>query len=80
VIEGDVTISPKLIIKPFGYNSNDICELEEARHRLNFDDAVILVDGKRVRTYDELVQMVVRDNYKDKEFIDVVLLPLISGG
>jgi hypothetical protein len=54
--------------------------LEEAGHRLNFSDAVILADGKRVHSYDELIRLAALDNYKDKEFIEVVLLPLISGG
>jgi hypothetical protein len=58
----------------------DICELEQARYRLNFDGGVILVEGRRVRSYDELVRLTNQDNYKKKGFMEVVLLPLIAGG
>jgi len=74
---------PKLKIKiPFGYPNEDICDLEQARYRLNFlGGAVILVEGRAVQSYDELVEMANQDKYKDREFLEVVLLSdLASGG
>ena len=69
---------PKLLIKPFGYSSGKVYELEQARH-LNFKE-IVLVDGRRVLSYDDLVQLVSQDNYKNQEQIEIVLLPAIAGG
>jgi len=72
---------PKLKIKlPLGNLSEDVCELEQAKYRLNFDDGVLLVEGQTVHSYDELVQLATQDNYKNKEFLEVVLLQVIDGG
>jgi len=72
---------PKLKIKlPAGNPSEDVCELEQAKHLLNFDNGVIMVDGKTVYTYDELVDLATQDNYKNKEYLEVVLLQVIEGG
>jgi len=74
---------PKLKIQsPFGSgNEGDICDLEQAKHRLSYgSESVVLVDGQVVNSYEELVQIVAQERYKDKEFLKVVLLPLIAGG
>jgi hypothetical protein len=71
---------PKLLIKPMGRTSDDVWELEQARDRLNFKGMIVLLDGKRVRSYDELASLVTQDNYADKDIIDIVLLPLVTGG
>ena len=71
---------PKLIIKPFGYSIEVVCDLEEAGNYLNFDGGVILIEGRIIHCYDELVQVAVQDKYKDREIIEVVLLPIITGG
>jgi hypothetical protein len=81
-IYGDVKISrlPKLKIKSATNIGEDVCELEQARSRLNFNGGVLLIDGHRVRSYDELVKLAYDDAYKNREYIEVVLLPLIGGG
>jgi hypothetical protein len=72
---------PKLKIKlPFGDQSEDVCELEQAKYCLNFDEGVFLVEGQTVHSYDELVQLATQDNYKNKEFLEVELLQVIEGG
>ena len=71
---------PKLKIKlPLGYPSEDVCDLEQAKYRLNFDAGIFLVEGQRVHSYDELVQLATQDKYKNKEFLEIELL-LIEGG
>jgi hypothetical protein len=76
-----VSLLPKLKIKlPVGYPSEDVCELEQARYSLNFDDGVIMVEGQTVHSYDELVEIATQDNFKNKEFLEVVLLQVIEGG
>lgn len=80
--EGGVKISllPKLVIKIFGYSVEDVYELEEAKYILNFAERTIVVDGQEAHSYDELVRMVSQEKYKNKEFIEVVLIPPIAGG
>ena len=75
-----MTKVPKLIIKPFGNLSGDVYNLEEAKNYLNFDEWNIIIEGQAIHTYEELVQMVTRDKYKNMEIIEVDVLPLISGG
>jgi|WetSurMetagenome_2_1015567.scaffolds.fasta_scaffold945678_2 hypothetical protein len=72
---------PKLKIKlPVGYPGEDVCDLEQAKYRLNFDTGVIMVEGQTVHSYDELMHLVTQNNYKNKEFLEVVLLQIIEGG
>jgi hypothetical protein len=71
---------PKLVIKSLGRVAKEVCELEEAKNRLNFKNGIVLVDGRKVRSYDELVDLVSQDRYADKESIDVVLMPPLVGG
>lgn len=69
---------PKLIIKPYGYSTGKVCELEQANN-LNYKE-IVLIDGRRVQSYDELLEVVAQDNYKNSELIEIVVLPAISGG
>ncbi len=41
---------------------------------------MVMVDGRMLASYEDLVNLVAQDKYKDKQYIDVVLLPAISGG
>lgn len=47
---------------------------------MNFERGMILLDGQRVKSYDELVRLVAQDKYQDKEFIEVDAILFISGG
>jgi hypothetical protein len=58
----------------------DLYELEEAQRLLNFESGMIMVDGERVGSYEELVKLVGQDKYKDREFIEVVGILPIAGG
>jgi hypothetical protein len=76
-----ISHSPKIkILLPAGYPAEDPFELEEARSRLNFDSGMILVDGQRLRSYDELVRLAAQEKYQNQEFIEVVAILLIAGG
>ena len=76
-----MTLVPKLrIILPTDKPSEEFCELEQAKYRFNFDDGVIMVEGQTVHSYDELVEIAIQDKYRNKEFLDVVLLQVIEGG
>ena len=71
---------PKITIKIFGSPVKDVYELEQAKDILNFVDSMVVIDGREVHSYDELVQIVNQEKYKHKEFIEVVLIPAVSGG
>ena len=86
VKEGNTRMSksPKLKIKnPFGAPNDDICELEQAERRFFSppQDIVFLVESQVVVTYEELIKLARREDYRDKEFLQVEILPsLIAGG
>jgi PDZ domain-containing secreted protein len=71
---------PKLMIKYFGNLSGEVSELEEARYLLDFDEAIIVIEGQNVRSYDELVKIVSQERFKDKEFVEVMQMTLVQGG
>jgi len=76
-----ISQSPKIkILLPAGYPDEDPFELEEARSRLNFASGMILVDGQRLRSYDDLVRLAALDKYQNQEYIEVVAIMLIAGG
>ena len=71
---------PGLIIKYFGNPAEDYCDLEQARYILNFDRGVVLVDGQRVRSYDELVKLAAQEKNRNKEYLEVVVGLFMVGG
>ena len=73
----------KLKIKlPYVNASEEFCDLEQAKHRFNYGHEAFLieVEGQLINSYEELLQLAKRDCYKDKEFLDVLLVPIIGGG
>jgi len=74
---------PKLRLKkPFGYPFEEIRDFEQAQYFL-FSygaSAVVMVEGQVINSYEELVQLATEDCYKDKESLEVVLLPAVVGG
>ena len=49
---------PKVkIILPSGDPSEYICELEQARDYLNFNEGVFMVEGQGIQSFDELVRI-----------------------
>jgi PDZ domain-containing secreted protein len=71
---------PKLLVKFFGDPGEDLCELEDAKYLLDFGDRIVVVDGKEIRSYDELVKIVEQEKYRDQEIIEVVQIPAMTGG
>ena len=75
---------PKLKIKrPFGYPSEEIRDFEQAQYFLfsYAATATPVAEGEVVSSYEELVKLANRDCYRDREFLEVMLLPtdLIGG-
>ena len=74
---------PKLKVKrPVGHPSEEIREFEQGRYFLfSYGDGVfVVVEGQVINSYEELIQLAAQDCYKDKEFLEVIIVPEISGG
>jgi hypothetical protein len=74
---------PKLKIKlPTPNSDEDVCDLLEAKHRFNWghEPFLILVEKQPVASYEELIEFVKLNRFKDKEFLEVELQPLLAGG
>ena len=71
---------PKLKIKVFGQVGEDICELDQAGYLFSFTDRMVMIDGKRVNSYDELLGIAGRKAYRHRQYIEVNFLPHIVGG
>lgn len=71
---------PKLLIKVFGDPGEDMCELEEAKYFIDFSSQIIVIDGRQIRSYDELAKIASQEKYRNREFIEVMQVPAITGG
>ena len=72
---------PRLKIKlPKGNPGEYICGLEEARNVLNFDEGIFIIEGQGVHSYDDLVNIVTQEKFKNNEYIEVEWLYMIGGG
>jgi hypothetical protein len=74
---------PKLRIKlPSQHVPEDICELEQARHRFNWghEPFLIVVEGQVISTYEKLKELAEQVSMKDKEYLEVDLEPILIGG
>jgi hypothetical protein len=71
---------PKLIIKVFGDSGEDIYDLQDAGKYLNFTEQVVAMNGKRISSLEEFLQIVAQPEYRDREYIEVTLISAIDGG
>ena len=78
-----MSTSPKLRIRlPAPSETRDICSLEQAQYRFNWghDPFLIVVEGKAISSYHDLMELAKQDRFKDKEFLEVEVQPLLAGG
>ncbi len=72
---------PKFKVKGLGWNMREeIRDLEQARHFPFRHGVIIMVEGEVVRSYDDIVQLLKQERYKDREFLEVMFLPVLGGG
>ena len=74
---------PKLRIKlPAPNGAEDVCDLQEAKYRFNWghEPFLILVEKQSIASYEELMELVKLNQFKDREFLEVELQPLLAGG
>ena len=67
----------KLKIRRTWDPTEEVLDLEQSRHSLfvHGPDMIILVEGRSIISYEELVQLAHMDGYKDREFLEVVMVP-----
>ena len=53
----------------------EVLDINQAQH-LFYSEAHILVEGQRMLSHDELVKLAAQEEYSNREFLEVVLLPL----
>ncbi len=72
---------PKLRVKTFPGAEEELCSFEQGKD-LPFLDVLIFIEGKRVSSYEELVQVADEDTYRDRESLEVMVLSagLFDGG
>ena len=72
---------PRLKVTGIGWNaSEEVREFEQTRYFPYGHNLIIMVEGYAVKSYDELVELVEREKYQDREFLKVAYLPLMGGG
>ena len=73
---------PKLKVKRTWNPVEETHDLEQARYLLfsGGDDMLVLVEGQAVNSYEELVQMASRDDYRDRKFLEIMLIPFLNIG
>lgn len=74
---------PKLKIRrPCAYPAEEIRDFEQVKYFLFSygPNTIVIVEGKVVNSYQELIQIAIQDRYKDKEFLEVMLESVIGGG
>ena len=72
---------PKLKVRGLGWNtSKEYYNFEQAKFFPYSEDVVIVVEGQAITSYEELFQLVTREHYEGKEFLEVTFLPIIVGG
>ena len=78
-----MSTSPRLRIKLESQHvPEDVCSLEEAEYRFNWghEQFIIVVEGRVIATYEELKALADQDLFRDREFLEVELAPILIGG
>ena len=73
---------PKLHVKTFpGEAKEDIRDFEQAKD-LPFLEVFVFVEGQRVNTYEEFLQIIEQNDFQSRDFLDVMVLSagLVDGG
>ena len=72
---------PKLKVKKQAWNDNsEIMEFEQAKTFPYEEEIVISVEGTQIGSYRDLLEFASRDDQKGKEYLEIMILPMILGG
>jgi len=72
---------PKLRVKKDAWkNTAEIVEFEKARDFPYGTETIIAVEGHQINSYDDLLKLIQGDKLKRKRILEVIFIPMISGG
>ena len=74
---------PKLKIRlPFADIEEEICDIEQARHRFKYgqEPFLVLLENQVINSYEDLVFLAKQERFRDKKFLNNEIHPVISGG
>jgi len=72
---------PKLLIKKQAWDKDgEIQEFEQAKNFPYDQELIIVAEDRQITSYDDLLKMVKLDRYKNKEYFEIMFLPMIIGG
>ncbi|MFC2007239.1 hypothetical protein ACFLVB_01390 [Chloroflexota bacterium] len=72
---------PKLkVINTLRNEPEEIRDLEQGKELPFCEHLIIVVENHPINSYEELVQLATRENYRDKEFLVVKIFDIIYGG
>ena len=72
---------PRLKISGLGWeNAGQLLDFEQAKYFPYSQDLIISVEDQVVNSFEEMVQLVTRGPLKNKDYVEVIFLPVIVGG
>ena len=74
---------PRLKLKkPNSHPFEEIRDFEQSKYFLfgYGDSAIVQVEGQVINSYEELVHLAAQEDNRDKDFLEVLLLPAVLGG
>jgi|YelNatPaOPRAMG01_1025707.scaffolds.fasta_scaffold391698_1 hypothetical protein len=78
-----MSAKPKLRIKlPHQQEAQEICTIEDAQYRFNWghEPFLIIVEGKSISSFDELIELTKQEHFEGRDFLNVEIQPLLAGG
>ena len=72
---------PKLrVLDPYWDVPEEILNFEQGKFLFGGVDIFVVVEGKVISSYEELLKLATIEPYKDKDLLDVKLTEIIRGG
>lgn len=76
-----MTELPKLKVKKEAWkDESEIQDFEEAKDFPFSAEIIVVVEGQQVNSYDDLLKLVQQERFKNRQFLEVLFLPMITGG
>jgi len=72
---------PRLKVKKDAWNNTyEIQEFETAKDFPFGMETIIAVEGRQITSYDDLMKLIEQEPFKRKRVLEVLFLPMITGG
>ncbi len=73
---------PKLKVNKAAWTeeAEEIQEFEQAKNFPFDQELIIVAEGRQINSYEDLLAMAQQERFKDKPYLEVIILPMIVGG